>query len=102
MSNYTITGTIVKINQTEAVSDKFRKREFVIKDSSDYFPQVISMQCCQDKVALLDNYKEGDDVTVTFNLKGREWMAKDGTVKYFNTIEAWKITKNAVANDMPF
>lgn len=102
MSNYTITGEIVKIGLTEAVSDKFRKREFVIKDSSDTYPQVVSMQCCQDKVTLLDNYKEGDDVTVTFNLKGREWMAKDGTVKYFNTIEAWKITKNAVANDMPF
>jgi hypothetical protein len=91
MSNYTITGEVVKIGMTEAVSDKFRKREFVIKDSSDNFPQVISMQCCQDKVALLDNLIVGSNVTVTFNLKGREWMAKDGTVKYFNTVEAWKI-----------
>jgi hypothetical protein len=91
MSNYTITGEIVKIGLTEAVSDKFRKREFVIKDSSDNFPQVISMQCCQDKVALLDSFIVGSNVTVTFNLKGREWMAKDGTVKYFNTVEAWKI-----------
>lgn len=91
MSNYTITGEIVKIGLTEAVSDKFRKREFVIKDSSDNFPQVISMQCCQDKVTLLDNLIVGSNVTVTFNLKGREWIAKDGTVKYFNTVEAWKI-----------
>ena len=91
MSNYTITGEVVKIRMTEAVSDKFRKREFVIKDSSDTYPQVISMQCCQDKVALLDSLIVGSNVTVTFNLKGREWMAKDGTVKYFNTVEAWKI-----------
>lgn len=91
MSNYTITGEIVKIGLTEAVSDKFRKREFVIKDSSDTYPQVISMQCCQDKVTLLDHLIVGSNVTVTFNLKGREWIAKDGTVKYFNTVEAWKI-----------
>ena len=91
MSNYTITGEVVKIGMTEAVSDKFRKREFVIKDSSDTYPQVISMQCCQDKVGLLDSLIVGNNVTVTFNLKGREWMAKDGTVKYFNTVEAWKI-----------
>src|SRR4051794_19432028 len=93
-----ITG-ILKIKKSEQeVSSKFRKREFVITDnSSSQYPQHISFQLTQDKCSLLDSVNEGETITVHFNLRGREWSSPQGEIKYFNTLEAWKIDKQGEA-----
>ena len=88
-----ITGIVKVKKDTQTVSDKFRKREFVLTDNSSQYPQHISFQCTQDKCSLLDNINEGETVTVHFNLRGREWTSPQGEVKFFNTLEAWKIDK---------
>ena len=85
-----VTGNIKVIKETNQVSDKFAKREFVIT-TNDMYPQDILIQMVQDKCSLLDNYKVGQDVTVSINLRGREWTSPQGEVKYFNTIEGWRI-----------
>lgn len=85
-------GVIKTIRQTQQVSDKFSKREFVVIDSSDEkYPQDILFELKQDKTSLLDNVMEGQDVEVSFNLRGREWTSPQGDVKYFNTLNAFKI-----------
>lgn len=87
-----VTGTIKVKYDTKNVSDKFRKREFVLTiDEKSSFPQTILIQLTQEKCALLDRYKEGDSVTVSFNLKGREWKSPQGEIKFFNSIDAWRI-----------
>jgi hypothetical protein len=85
-------GTIKAIKPTESVSDKFKKREFVVSENSSQYPQVISFQCAQDKCSLLDNLSVGQEVQVSFNIRGREWVGKDGVVKYFNTLDVWKMS----------
>lgn len=87
-----VKGKIKFIGTTEAVSDKFRKRELVVSTEEQY-PQHISLQFTQDKCDVLDKYSIGENVTVNINLKGREWTDKTGAVKYFNTIEGWRIEK---------
>lgn len=85
------TGKIKVIFDTETVSDKFKKREFVLTiDESTPYPQHISFQVTQDKVVFLDQFEEGNEVKVQFNLRGREWNGAQG-IKYFNTLEAWRI-----------
>ena len=89
-----VTGVIKKILATEKVSEKFKKREFILTDNSNVqYPQHIAFQLTQDKCSLLDKFSEGDEVKVHFNLRGREFTTKQGEVKYFNTIEAWRIEK---------
>ena len=74
------------------VSDKFKKRDFVLTDASNpQYPQHISFQLTQDKCSVLDNINVGDNVQVTFNLRGREWISPQNETKYFNTLEAFKI-----------
>lgn len=86
-----INGQIKVINDTQNISDKFSKREFVLTiDGTSQYPQHISMEFTQDKCSLLDKYQVGQDVSVDFNLRGREWNGPQG-VKYFNTLQAWKI-----------
>jgi hypothetical protein len=86
-----IKGILKLKGQEQQVSDKFRKREFVLTDASGNYPQHISFQLTQDRCSLINPYNEGDEINVYFNLRGREWTSPQGEVKYFNTIEAWKI-----------
>lgn len=88
---FSIKGSLKSIGQEVQVSEKFRKRDFVLTDNSSQYPQHLMFQLTQDKVSLMDSCKEGDEVTVYFNLRGKEWQSPQGEAKYFNTLEAWKI-----------
>lgn len=96
---FKLTGTIKVINDTQQVTEKFAKREFVVTESSSMYPQDIMFQATQDKCAILDGFQAQDQVEVSFNLRGREWTSPQGEVKYFNTLEAWRIEK--VGQGMP-
>jgi len=86
-----VTGTLHEKFDTQKVSDKFQKREFVLKtEASTPYPQHVSFQVTQDKCSVLDGFPVGAEVKVQFNLRGREWNGPQG-VKYFNTLEAWRI-----------
>ena len=90
---FTLKGKLIVKGDEQQITEKFKKREFVIQDDAEQYPQVISFQLVQDKCSLLDAYNEGDEISVNFNVKGREWTSpKDGQTKYFNSLEAWKIT----------
>ena len=85
-------GVIKVIRPTNQVSEKFSKREFVVTDMSEaQYPQDIMLEFTQDKVSLLDSFGKGQEVEVSFNLKGREWVSPKGETKYFNTLQAFKI-----------
>lgn len=88
------------ISPVQQVSDSFRKREFVVVDASGQYAQTIQFQAVQDRCELLDRFKVGDSVEVTFFLRGREWTnPKDGQVRFFNSLDAWKIEPLGASND---
>jgi len=93
-----VKGKLKVKGSEQAINDRFRKREFVLTDDSSQYPQYISFQLTQDKCALLDAFNIGDEMTVSFNLRGREWTSPKGEVKYFNSLEAWRIEKGATAS----
>ena len=86
-----IQGRIKLIGQVQDISSSFRKREFVVT-TEEQFPQDILIEVTQDRVNLLDGFQVGTIVKVDINLRGREWTSPQGEVRYFNTIQAWKIT----------
>jgi len=88
-----ITGKIKKIDETRTYStSRFRKRELVITTEEQY-PQMLMVEFVQDKCDLLNSYNVGDDVKVSINLRGREWINPEGEAKYFNSIQGWRIEK---------
>lgn len=90
----TESGQLKLKNDAVKVSEKMQKIEFVLTTGYDTpYPQHVSFQVTNDKCSLLDALNVGDLITVEFNLKGREWNGPQG-LKYFNTLDAWKITKN--------
>jgi hypothetical protein len=89
-----ITGTIKQIGQTQEFGAKgFTKRELVLI-TKDQYPQNILVEFVKDKCSLLDTYNTGDNIKVSINLRGREWTNDKGQVKYFNSIQGWKIQYN--------
>lgn len=104
-----IQGKIKLVKTTKVVSEKFSKRTLVVI-TSDTYPQEIEVQFTQDKCALLDGVRTGQEVTIGVNLRGRCWVNPQGEEKYFNTIEGWKIDAQGQApapiaepeTDLPF
>ena len=88
---------IVKVKKDEQkVSDSFKKREFVVTDNSSNYPQHIQFQLTQERCRLLDEINVGDQVKVSFFIRGREWQGKDGGgVKYFTSLDAWRVEKGS-------
>lgn len=98
---YTLNGTVKVTNETQQVSEKFKKREFVVTDASGNYPQDISFQLTQDRCDQLDGINVGEQVNVSFFIRGREWTSPKGEVKYFNSLDVWKVEKMAAGAPAP-
>jgi single-strand DNA-binding protein len=85
-----LTGTIKKLFDVQQVSPTFRKREVVIETDENY-PQVVMCEFTQDRADIPSRYREGDKVTVSINIRGREWTNRDGETKYFVSIQGWRM-----------
>jgi hypothetical protein len=99
-----VQGKVKMIGETQTFGEKgFRKRELVVTTDEQY-PQSIMIEFVQDKTDLLNNYKVGQSVKVSINLRGREWVNPQGETKYFNSIQGWRIENlqpEGVAENMP-
>ena len=84
-------GTIKAIMPEQQVTEKFKKREFVLSDGHDQYPQTVIFEMTNDKCSLLDKFQVGDEVKIDFQLRGREWQNPQGETKYFNTLSAFRI-----------
>ena len=95
--SYEAKGTLHQIGETREVSETFSTRSFTICQQDDKYPQFITFELIKDKTDLIDSFKIGDDINVSFNLRGREWNGK-----FFNTIQAWRIQKVTAEVSDPF
>lgn len=87
-----IEGRIKVINPTKEVSDSFKKRELVVTTDEQY-PQHILIEFTQDKCSVLDGFNVGEAVSVSINVRGKEYTNKNGEVNYFNQLQGWKISR---------
>ena len=89
-----INGKIVKIFETKQITASFQKREFVVEYvENPQYPEFLKFEMIQDKCSLIDGYSVGQEIEVHFNLKGRKWTDPSGVDKYFNTLQAWRVTE---------
>lgn len=99
-----ITGKIEHISATQFIQSKnggqsFAKREIVL-DATRYdsytgergYENFPMFEFGGDKCSLLDGFKEGQVVTVSFDIQGSRYNDKaTGEVKYFSRIRGYKI-----------
>lgn len=86
-----VLGKIKMIGETQTFgANGFKKRELVVTTEEQY-PQHIMIEFVQDKTDLLNNIQVGQNVKISINLKGREWINPQGETKYFNSIQGWRV-----------
>jgi len=88
---FDVTGKLHVAYETKQVSERFTKREFVVEVADGKYPQFVLFQLSGDRCSQLDDHRIGDSISVTFNLRGREWRSPQGETKYFNSLDVWKI-----------
>jgi hypothetical protein len=92
--NMQIQGKIHAAFDAEQVTERFRKREFVLElDAASRYPQYVMFQLTGDRCGELDGYGAGDEIKVEFSLRGREWTSPKGDVRYFNSLEVWSLER---------
>ena len=95
---FEITGKVIEIYPVIQVSDKFRKREFVIEKKeaggAAVFVDYLKFQLLQDKCDLINESFLQEEIKIYFNLKGNKWE-RDGKINYFTNLDAWKIEKTS-------
>lgn len=99
--SFELTGKILEIGSIQNISEKFKKREFIVEyhdNPSGSYAQYLKFQFTGDKCSVLDNFRPGQEVNISFNLKGRKYE-KDGRVSYFMDLEAWRLS--AAGNNAP-
>jgi hypothetical protein len=89
-----ITGKLLLKYETQQVSEKFKKREFVLELAEEIngnlYTNYAKMQLVQTKCEIIDRFNPGDIVKVSFNIKGTRYE-KDGKVNYFSNLDAWRV-----------
>ncbi len=83
---FEVEGKLHRVFPTEQKSASFSTREFVLEIPDGNYPQLIKFQAVQERCGILDNYNEGDQVKVSFDLRGREWNGK-----YLTNLNAWRM-----------
>jgi len=99
---FEITGKLIEKYDTKKVSDKFKKREFVLEKKAEAsgldFSDYIKFQLTQDRCDLIDPYNIHDIIKVYFNIRGNKWE-KDGNISYFTNLDVWKIEAAGTENE---
>jgi single-strand DNA-binding protein len=94
---FEISGSVKKIFEEQTFGSGFNKREFVVTVPDGRFPQDLKFETVKDKTSLVGALKEGDEVKVSFDIRGREWKEN-----YYVNLNAWKIESvSAASGDAP-
>ena len=92
--SYELTGKLVAKYDTVQRTETFKTREFAVEKTEDIGGRIITnyvkFQSVQDKTAIIDKVNIGDEIKVSFNIKGSKWE-KEGKVNYITNLDAWRI-----------
>jgi len=100
--SFEITGRLVAKYDTVQRKETFKTREFVIEKTEEFNGRTVSnyikFQCVQDRTTMPDRFNIGDEVKVSFNIKGTKWV-KDGRENYITNLDAWRMENIKLAQD---
>lgn len=92
--SYELTGKLVAKYDTVQRTETFKTREFAVEKTDDIGGRTVTnyvkFQSVQDKTAIIDKVNIGDEIKVSFNIRGSKWE-KDGKVNYITNLDAWRI-----------
>lgn len=89
--SYKLKGKLILKAEPRQVSEKFRVMDFVIETPEDKYPQKIQFQILNDRIQEMDLYSLGEEIEISFDLRGREYAVPGKETKYYNSLNAYKV-----------
>lgn len=93
-------GNLVKILDVQAGTSKsgkaWSKQEFVINTGDQYNPEICFSLFGDNKIELIKDLVEGQEIEVSFNAYSREFQGK-----YYNSLDAWKVEASDLLAGQP-
>ena len=94
MNEVTISGKIKFVDEVrEFGSNGFRKHQIVVETGDGRWDNPIPVEFTKDNIELSKDLQVGDEVEIQSRINGREWQGRDGTTKWFTSINGFKISK---------
>ena len=94
-----VKGKVEQILKPESgvsrAGNEWKKQEFVL-ETDEQFPKKVCFTLFGDKVDLINDLTQGQEVEVSFNIESREYNGR-----WFTNANAWKIEKAAEDNKLP-
>ena len=101
---FELTGKLVAKYDTVQRTETFKVREFVLETTEDAGGRIINnyikFQCVQDRTSMPDRFSVGNEVKISFNIKGTKWV-KDGRENYITNLDAWRMEHVKLAQEEP-
>lgn len=92
-----LTGRIKTIGEIQSFGTKgFTKRDLLLTTQDGKFAHDIAFEFHKERCDLLDKYQEGQEVLVSFDIRGREYNGRN-----FVTLVAWKLAGIGQAQAQP-
>ncbi len=95
-----VKGKIISILEMESGTSKagkeWRKQSFVVDTGAQFNPNVCFSLFGEEKINMLRDFGNGQEVEVAFNVSSREFNGK-----WYHNIDAWKITAAGHESSMP-
>ena len=88
---YKIKGKLILKAEPRQVSEKFRVMDFVIETPDEKYPQKVQFQILNDRISEMDKYLLGEELEVSFDVRGREYAVPGKETKYYNSLNAYKV-----------
>jgi hypothetical protein len=88
--SFELTGTLRKVFETQTFASGFTKREFVVEVPDGKYPQMIKFALVKDRISQLDAYSPGDEIKVSFDIRGSEHKER-----FYVDLNAWKLEAGA-------
>ena len=85
-NSFELTGTLKVLEDLQTFASGFTKREFVIEIPDGKYPQMVKFEVVRDKISQLDQVNIGDELKITFDVRGNEYKGR-----YYVNLSAWKI-----------
>lgn len=89
-----VIGKVIVLGNTEEVGQNGFTKRMLVVETSEKYAQKLAIDFIKDKTSILDNYKVGDEVKVSVNLRGTEYNGR-----YFVNLQGWKIEKQGATNE---
>ena len=91
MTNLTQSGELIWISEPEQIGEN-QKVTFTVAYQAGNYEKKAAFDLWNDKCDLLKSFSLKDNIDVDFNIDSRSYKGKDGGIKVFTNLRAWRIT----------